>query len=229
MARAGGEGGEQEGDLSQDVVDVLLHLLEPDPPPERATKAGSRNRWPECGAMTKGKPGLRRPAPCRAAGAGVGARCRHHGGMALGAEYGSRRSGPRGRRRLVLLSGYDDLLDDMFNEPRDRRAWSMYAIPCDLHNLIDPSEFQRPVQVGYISHLLLKGGVPAKVAGRWPCKVGYRIVRLLVERGRIDHALLSTPRDLKRATRSNLRAGNSLRIEPQALLDGIRAAGRRLK
>jgi hypothetical protein len=143
--------------------------------------------FPPCGARTKGKPGKREPGLCKAAGAGIGGRCRHHGGMLLGAP-GLRR-GPRLRRQLVLLG-----------EPGSSRHsdWAVMGIPLDLFQLLKASDFERGASPRAIRAKLVRRGVPRAVAAKWPQRLGFRIALLLSERGRIAFSLCNSRRDRKR-------------------------------
>lgn len=208
-----------------ELHDLLELLREPAPEVPRRTKPGSRNLFPACGARTRTNP----PDRCKAPGSGIGGRCRHHGGLAVGKPHGSTR-GPRPKRQLVLFSGCDELIDEAFAERRERRQWFIWALPHDLYEKLPDSIFRSQIEPGYVSVLLHGAGVPRTSATSWPQKLGFRIVRLLAERGRIAFAVMAARRDLKRATRvrPGMYAWQPRRIGADELLVALRASGERL-
>lgn len=94
-------------------------------------------------------------------------------------------------------------LDEALASPRQRNRWVMWAMPSDLLERLGGEEALACAgfEVGCIRDRLEASGVSQRTAARWPQPLGFRIVQLLLERGRIDGAVLHRRRDLFRATR----------------------------
>jgi hypothetical protein len=186
-------------------------------------RAGSRNRWPRCGAKT------RRGTPCVAAGAGLGARCGHgrcinHGGLSLG-----RRPGDE-----LVFFGCANLGAALYGfGPRRREPWRVNAIPRWIAEQLPPHALCEPE---YCRHLLGKldlkrrtGRVVRGLYRSWPQVIGFRPALLLLERERVAYGSFAYSADLSRWTRSRpaLEADlpAPLRVESSDLLAAMRASG----
>lgn len=189
----------------------------------------SRNRWPRCGAFARSS-----GRACQAPGAGLGGRCRHHGGLTLGAVSRKRHwlrpaeRAPVEPRKVVLVSAYEGLHAECHAPARDRRRWDMWAIPHELWALLPPEAASGAIgDVGHMRALLRESGVLNRTVSRWPQLIGFRIALRLAERGRIAFALMLDARDVKRATRAAVDCGNECvrRVEADELLSALRAAG----
>jgi hypothetical protein len=186
---------------------------------------GSRRRWGRCGARTRG---ARSGRTCRASGCGFGRRCALHGGLRVGALWrGKASSEPRPTRRFVLITSGADIVSTAFHDKRDQRVWRLWALPEDLAALLPPAVLAASAEIGYVQTILVQCGVRRDVARNWPQALGYRIVLRLAERGRVAFALVTGQKDVMRAgrVRSTMRAAAVHRIEPDQLLQALRAAG----
>jgi hypothetical protein len=216
----------QLGASQRDTGGEFIHLA----PEASPALAGSRNLWARCHARTKGKPGKREPGRCKAAGQGVGGRCIHHGGGHVGWRLGQKRAGPKEPRKLVLVSGFECLLMEAFDPHRKRRRWHLMAIPLELFERLSPDDVIGAIDSAYVSFKLEEHGVPRKIAQKWPQRLGFRVILRLAERDRIAFGVMSARRDLKRAARRAVGRdnGKTIRIEADALLRALRAAGQRM-
>lgn len=189
--------------------------------PPMPAQSGACHGWPRCRART------RTPGRCKASGQGIGGRCLHHGGMHLGAPVGLPRKGRKPARKLVLFSGWFDLLSELFDEPRAKRRWHLMAIPLDLYELLPANTLDGGAESGYVQTLLVARGVARKVARHWPQRLGYRVTLKLAERDRIAFAVMVDRRDLRRAGRLSVRKYNERvrRIGPDKILAALRSAG----
>jgi hypothetical protein len=205
-------------------------LFEPETSPSKGP-CGSRHQWPRCGAHTKGKPGKREPGRCKAAGQGVGGRCMYHGGGHLGWPLGEKRRGPKTRRQIVLFSGWESILAEVFEDPRVRRRWHMMALPLDLFERMSPTEVGGALDSAYTSFRLEELGVPRRIAQKWPQRLGFRVVLRLAQRGQIAFAILSDRRDLKRGARLLVprQSERVHRIDRETLLAALLSAGQPLR
>jgi len=179
---------------------------------------GSRNRWPRCGAKTRGG------TPCRAAGAGLGGRCCNHGGMGLGPGRG---------HRLVFLgtSGLSELLFGGSGLVRRRsEPWRVAVVPLWIAEQLPAEALEDPA---YCAHLLRTGefrwcnGKQAERLHRsWPQFIGFRVALKLLERGRVAWGHFAFRADMARWLRREAEPGaDDVRLEPAELLAAMRAAG----
>jgi hypothetical protein len=183
-----------------------------------AAPLGSRNRWPRCGAKTRGG------TPCRAAGAGLGGRCCNHGGMGLGAGHG---------HRLVFL-GTSCLADLLFGGSglvRQRsEPWRVAVVPLWVAEQLPAEALEDPA---YCTHLLRSGelrwcnGKQAQRLHRsWPQFIGFRVALKLLERGRVAWGHFAFRADMTRWLRREAEpCAGEVRLEPAELLAAMRAAG----
>lgn len=193
-----------------DSHDVTTGFL-PQPRPKKP--AGGRSAWPRCGARTRGERAGRR---CQAAGCGFGGRCWLHGGAI---------SGPTPNRQLVLCNGSWDWLDGLTLTPREKRAWSTWALPLHLYERLGPGV---PLcDFSFVQYQLERAGVRRDIVTAWPQRIGYRVALRLAERGRVAFALVSQERDVFRATRKKRGefSEHVVRVEAPELLAALRAAG----
>jgi len=191
------------------------------------TARANRTHWPKCGARTRGS---RAGRTCQADGSGVGGRCMQHGGALSSYPLGFSRVGPRERRQLVLISATEGCVSDwVLAAPRERSAWSIWAVPLDLVERLDRRIPLCGADPGFISAALEASGVARGTARRWPQRLGYRVVLRLAERGRIAFGLFHGL-DLRRAARVRVSpTGTSLRrVDADQLLVALRAAGQRI-
>jgi hypothetical protein len=119
---------------------------------------------------------------------------------------------------------------EAFDDRCTRRRWHLMAIPLDLYERLAPSDVEGGVDSAYLAFRLEEVGVPRKIAQKWPQRLGYRVILRLAERGRIAFAVLSDRRDLKRAARVSVGRYHEAasRIEPDKVLEALRAAGHRM-
>lgn len=151
-----------------------------------------------------------------------------HGGGISGVPFGWRWGEPLPRRKLVLISAFTNIIDELLSPKREQRAWCVWVLPLELFERLGAGAGFCGVDAGHISAALMQAGVPREVAGRWPVRVGYNVALKFAERGRIAFALVTGRRDLKRVARlKNGSAYAQCRVEADELLSALRAAGRR--
>jgi hypothetical protein len=150
--------------------------------------------------------------------------------MRLGAPVGLPRKGRKPPRRLVLLTGWFDLLHELFDSPRAKRRWHVLVLPFDLYDLLPANTLGGGTESAYLQALLEARGVARKVARHWPQRLGYRVALKLAERDRIAFAVMIDRRDLRRAGRVSVRKYNErvCKIGSKEVLAALRGAGQRL-
>ena len=133
---------------------------------------------------------------------------------------------------IVLFDTFE-LEEWMHLEHRDLRRWEFSAIPLDLYAGIGPDAFDLGgMETGFISMMISQKQLVHEWHGHacpWPQRIGHRVVLKLLERGRVAFGLFHEWRSIRRATgqriRRNRRARQAVRVEPNALLAAMYAAG----
>ncbi len=196
----------------------------------RSERQPRRFNWERCNARTRGKAGQREPGRCKASGQGVGGRCHHHGGMALGAPMGCRRTERKRLRQLVLFTGSFELLPEKRSAVGPRSRWVLLAIPLDLYERLPRNAPRLHGDAAYLQATLERRGVPRKVATCWPQPLGYRIALKLAQRGRVAFVEVSGRSDSRRAARARVNRFDpkTRRLDPHEFLPALLTAGQRL-
>lgn len=181
--------------------------------------------WPPCGARLRGP---RAGRTCRAPGSGFSGRCLQHGGALRSAPVGSN---ARGKRQVVLFTGFAaSIVDELLRPHGEHYSWGLWAIPLDLIEHLPSPEIIVGADAAFVSELVRTSGVSRHIARRWPARIGYRVIKRLLERGQVAYALLAGKRDLRRATRKREPASRATvrRVESDELLAALRATGQRI-
>lgn len=120
-----------------------------------------------------------------APGSGAGQRCPNHGGVP---SHGT----------FVLLLGLE--YEDRYNgEGLDPRRWTARIVPVELWRAVT-LDGARDFDLGLFDFraATLASDPLRRQTARWPQLVGLRVARRLLERGRISHAVVDSPRTARK-------------------------------
>lgn len=191
-----------------------------------AIPAGSRNRWPRCSART------RAGTPCRAAGSGLGGRCRNHGGLSQRIRDAHDRLVFFGVAPFGSRPWRGELVRSL------RQPWAVCVIPSWLAAQLPETAFlerelcEHALRTGKYRWRTGRVAEGAHLARRWPQAIGFRPALLLLERGRVSHGVFALDADITRWTRARRPFESDgpplVRVEAGELLEAIRESGGRI-